>query len=323
MRIFSLGVAALCAIAATTAHAGHTGSALRDIIGLTVVDTATNVAVTADFHSPNGNGSQLFIASSTTTGTNRTVFSGQPDDNNIGQTTIVATAVGGAIVPEGNNDPFPPFEPEVAYSGTGTAPADNAFGTATDQESTRSDSTYSGSIVNLTNDGILGGVIATGANATTLSDFNVLNANLSGSADSSVRNASIFDFVAATNITARIDYTDNVELSLVDYAPAGPSYSTYAETAFSITITESGPGGSVVLSYTNDYDIVGGDAAVSVTSSSESTGTFDLVAGRAYTLTINQSSDAGFGVVPEPASLAIFGLLGAGAVVSRRRRKNG
>jgi len=321
MRIFSLAVAAICAIAATTAHAGHTGSALRDIVGLTVIDTATNSAVTADFDSDQNLGSQLFVSSSTTTGTNKTVFSGQPDDSNLGSTTILATTNGGAIVPEGGA--FPPFEPEVAYSGTGTAPADNAFGTATDQESTRSDSTYSGSFVDLSNDGVLGGVITTGANATTLSDFNVLNANLEGSADSSVRNASIFDFIAGTNITARIDYIDNVALSLVDYAPAGPAYTTFAETAFSITITESGPGGSVVLSYTNDYSIVGGDAAINVTSSAVSTGTFDLVAGRAYTLTINQSSDAGFGVVPEPTSLAIFGLMGAGAMVSRRRRKNG
>lgn len=321
MRIFSLGVAALCAIAASTAHAGHTGSALRDIVGLTVIDTSSGNAVTADFDTDQNLGSQLFVSSSTTTGTNKTVFSGQPDDTNIGSTTILATVNGGAIVPEGGA--FPPFEPEVAYSGTGTAPADNAFGTATDQESTRSDSTYSGSIVDLSNDGILGGVIATGANATTLSDFNVLNANLEGSADSSVRNASIFDFIATSSITARIDYTDNVALSLVDYAPAGPAYSTFAETAFSITITESGPGGSVVLAYTNDYAIVGGDAAVNIASSAESTGTFDLVAGRAYTLTINQSSDAGFGVVPEPTSLAIFGLMGVGAVASRRRRKNG
>jgi hypothetical protein len=217
----------------------------------------------------------------------------------------------------------PPGEPLVAYSGSGVAPAENDFAAAVSPQAVRADSTYSGSFVDLSADVTPAvAAIAVGASATTLADFDVNVGMLTGSAGAAVRNTSQFDFVANQTVTARIDFTELIALSLADYPPPGPAYATRAATAFTITLTQVGAGGGNILTYLSDHVITGPNATFNSGPTAVSTGTFTLQAGNFYTLDVSQSSTVSVTPVPEPTSMAIFGLMGVGAVVARRRRKN-
>lgn len=321
MRFLSLAAGVLCAVAATTAQAGHLGSAFIDVSGLTVIDTSSNLAVTADFNTPGSGTAQINARSSSTDGRNETSLTGFPTVINTGSTTILnlnpALGPGGTII-------APAPEPLSAYSGSGAAPAENAFGVLTSLESVRSDSTYSGSFANLASDAnpIVAG-IATGANATTIADFNVVTAQLVGKGGAFVSNTSSLDFVATADITARIDWTETVILTLSDFAPPGPAYATTALVTFSISVTEAGSGAQVAT-VSRSFGITGPNAAFAPGAVNLSTANFGLLSGNRYTLDVQQAAIVTLNPVPEPTSMAIFGLMGVGAVVGgrRRRRKN-
>ncbi len=211
-----------------------------------------------------------------------------------------------------------PFDAGAAVSG-------NLLG-----DYTRSDSSFGGSWVDFSTDPYLNSVV-TGASANTTADFSVGTAGLLGSAATSVTNNSSLKFSVSQDVTARLDWTGVVDLLLSD-SGTPPNFLTKATTSFSLAITQTSNGqgvalGNVTADLNRSIQLPPGTSPKSSNNGPNpvayQTNVFTLVAGASYTLSINQTSSIEISQVPEPASCAVFGLLGVGAlVVARRNRKS-
>jgi len=315
MRIFSLAVAAICAVAATTAHAGIQGSALQTVSGLTIRNVDANRTLTATAEFQGGPPADVRVASATTVATNSAQLSGY---------TSVEEG-GGAIVSD--TDAFNPGgvtlqvqDADIAYLGdlaTADEPVNDAFADLVDSNGIQSDSSFGGAPVDFQDTPLAG--LTSPASATTFANFNIFDPNLAGTAGGDVNNTTETKLVALSTVEIEISFNHLVELSLQDYAP-DDQYRGYATTSLTITLTNSSGFNGVnevftVSSFDSPDNVFSLNTPVVLDP-------VTLVAGTTYTLTISQRSEVGFGVVPEPTSMAIFGLMGAGAVVSRRRRRN-
>ncbi|MCA9138947.1 MAG: PEP-CTERM sorting domain-containing protein [Planctomycetales bacterium] len=312
--------AMLSVVLATTAQAGITGSAFVDVKGLKIVKVSGGATVTADFISfPGISVSEIRGISTTTSGVNETSLSGFVDGGESASITIVGTPVGGFILPIGT-------DPPVAYSGSGVAPADNAFLVPTTPQSVRADSTFSGSFADLSGDlNPAVAAIPAGAAATTLADFAVTVPSLVGKGGAAVRNTTSYDFVAATDLTTKIVWEELIDLNLLDTGGVSPVYSSFASTGFTITLTEITPTGTAIVTYENFESITqtgpGSETFSSGGFVAKESVVFDLKAGGKYTLDVSQTSFVQFSPVPEPSSLLAFMGVGAIGLVRRRRRQ--
>jgi uncharacterized protein YrrD len=320
MRIFSLAAAAICAIAATTAHAGVSGSALTTIENLTITNLDSGNALTAS--TLIGGVADINVSAATTTAINAATLSGGfGSQTQNGQTTVVANT----IVTQESSTTVGSGDANVAFVGDAAAPANVELGAdnfvaLAGANGVRGDSSYAGSPVSFVDSNLT--VLGSSAAASTYADFNVDQANLVGSASGDVDNTSSINFSTASAINIQISFDHIVELALTDYAPAGPSYSAFASSAFTISITEAGSSTvPPVVFFTETHRIDAPPFGSTLSHNESQTLTAQLAANTNYTLAIVQRSDVGFGVVPEPTSMAIFGFMGAGAVVSRRRRR--
>lgn len=318
MRISSYVMGALLSVVlCVSAQAGVSGSAFVDVRDLRIVDAGSGTTLTADF-TTGSTASVIRGLSTTTSGINETALSGFADDLKSGSLTIVGTPLGGIIVPVGP-------EPPLAYSGTGPAPGDNAFGAVLAPQAVRADSTFGGSFADLSNDlnpAVAG--ISAGAAATTLADFAATAPNLVGTGGAAVRNTTSFDFIATANISSKIVWEELIELSLVDTGGISPAYGSFASTGFTITLTEITPLGTDVVSYENFVSISnvgpGSDSYSSGGFVGKESVVFDLKKDGKYTLDVTQTSFVQFSPVPEPTSILAFAGIGALGLVRRRRR---
>jgi hypothetical protein len=324
MRIFSFVAAAICAVAATTAHAGVSGSALQTISGLKITKYTDNTytSLVGDLTATTqANAADVAITTSVSSAVNSASLTGgfvPASANETGSTTVVANSIilqqNGAVSTSGDAN--------VAFVGDAAAPANvadgaNNFVALAGANGVRGDSSYAGSPVDLSADSALGG-IGTPATASTYADFNVDQQGLVGAAKGDVNNTTTFSFTTASQLFIQIDFNHVVELALTDYAPAGPAYSAFALTGYTISLTT---GGSPVLEFREDFRIDAPPFGGTLSHNEDQTLQTTLAANTNYTLTIDTISEVGFGVVPEPTSMAIFGFMGAGAAVSRRRRR--
>lgn len=316
MRIFSFAAAAMCAVMATTAQAGIKGSALQTISNLTItnVDASRTLTATATI---GGTAADIRVGTSQTSATNKASLTTYGVTEEIGSTTIVDIGGGPIIGTNGNGDGVnggAPGDALVAFEGdAGVTPLNNDFSTPlSGANGVRGDSAYGGAPVDFV-DGSLSAITSPAA-ATTFADFNITTANLTGSASGDVNNTTTISFVANSSVNIEISFDHIVQLSLEDYAP-DDQYWGYASAFFEITLTNA----SNADLFEETYMISTFDSTVN--HSASQTLAASLVNGTNYTLVIAQRSEVGFGVVPEPTSMAIFGFMGAGAAVSRRRRR--
>lgn len=316
MRIFSLAVAAICAVAATTAHAGIKGSALQTISGLTItnLDESRTLTATAEIGST---AADIRVGTTQTSATNKASLSTYGVSEEIGSTTIVDIGAGPVIGTNGDGEGEnggTAGDAMVAFQGdVGVTPLNNDFGTPlSGANGIRGDSAYGGAPVNFTDASLAG--VPSPATATTFADFNITTANLAGSASGDVNNTTTISFIANATVDIRISFNHVVELALEDYAPSD-QYNGYASAFFEITLTNA----TNADLFEETFMVSTFDSTFSRNENVELE--TQLVNGTNYTLVIAQRSEVGFGVVPEPTSMAIFGFIGAGAAVSRRRRR--
>jgi len=315
MRIFSLAVAAICAVAATTAHAGIKGSALQTISGLSITNLNELRQLTATAEN-GGTGADIRIGTTQTNATNKASLSTYGVSEELGNTTIIDIGSPTVITNgdgEGQNGGAA-GDAMVAFQGdAGVTPLNNDFGTPlSGANGVRGDSAYGGTPVNFIDASLAG--VPSPASATTFADFNITTANLTGSASGDVNNTTTISFVALSSVDIRISFNHVVELALEDYAPSD-QYNGYASAFFEITLTNA----TNADLFSETFMVSTFDSTFSRNENVDLDAT--LVNGTNYTLVIAQRSEVGFGVVPEPTSMAIFGFIGAGAAVSRRRRR--
>ncbi|MCD0458901.1 PEP-CTERM sorting domain-containing protein [Roseiconus lacunae] len=294
---------AVLATFASTASAGVMGHSILSLSNIRVINTSDNSVLTASFL---GDASaDIQATTSTTSATNRASLSTAVPSSVT--TTGTAFVAGGGII-------IPPVQAADAVAGSLAG------------DYLRSQSMYGGSFVDITDPGPYA-LIPTPAAATTQADFNVDNLGALGGASSNVTNTSSFNFIATSDITARLEFDAMVDMLLTDaFAPV--NFYSSARTSFSVTLSESGAtvpgfGGAEAESDLNQFISIppsGSPATVLISDSYQSID-FDLTAGSFYTLTINQTASVTVGVVPEPSSFAAFGVLGLVTTVVRRRKR--
>jgi len=320
-----LAITAFVMSSSSVCSAGVVGSSLLDLENIIINKVTAGGAIIAPVTGrfTGGGGTDIRILNSATSAVNSAELSGF---GSMTTETEVSVSSGFGINVAG------PMNPAFAYSGSGVGSA--VFTPAPDFASlspdyTRSDSIFGNSFVDLAGDNFPFNSLALGGFAATYADFAVDTAGLQGGAISNVTNTSIVNFTATSNFKARIDFDALVALALSDTGIPN-DFLTRATSSFSLTLsgTGIGPGfglGDAQGALNQSIFLAGGPGVASYfTSGSFSSGIFDVVAGGTYTLTINQTSSVSIGQVPEPGSLAVFGVLGTvGLIVARKRRLNG
>lgn len=158
---------------------------------------------------------------------------------------------------------------------------------------------------------IIGGSLAT----STLAELNALGAD-SGLANGNVGGTSIFQVNVSQAGSYRLAFDGNLAMQT--------SGDGFATNSFRVQVNQSQTGGSVSIDYADAAlnRSVNGANSVNVSSSFFSP-SVTLEAGPIATFTITQNSTAGATVIPEPSSIAIFGLMSLGSLAAWRRRRMG
>lgn len=156
---------------------------------------------------------------------------------------------------------------------------------------------------------IIGGSVSTA----TLAELNDL-AGVSGLANGNVGGVSIFQVNVNETGQYRLAFTGNLAMATDGIGEASNS--------FRIQVNQSQVGGTVSIDYapTELNGSISGTNTVSVSQNFFSPAV-TLAAGPIATFTLTQNSTASAAVVPEPTSIAIFGLMSAGSLAMFRRRR--
>ena len=214
----------------------------------------------------------------------------------------------------------------LSTTGVGFGPASQFLGDMTpgSEDFIRTEMGFGGSFIDI--DGLVGGSLTSPANGRTFADFNVNTPGMSGDADVTIANTSIARFLVAEDSVARIAFKATLDMSLFDDGnPFG--FLTSASSGLTLSLTGVGPGygiaaGNPLTAFTRTITVgPNQSASVSEFLDFESDDIF-LAAGQTYTLTLSQSVGVAVSQIPEPSSLAIFGVMGiAGLAVGRRKLK--
>ncbi|MCY2973053.1 MAG: PEP-CTERM sorting domain-containing protein [Planctomycetota bacterium] len=167
-------------------------------------------------------------------------------------------------------------------------------------------------------------ISAGGIASSTLAEVNALPP-LSGTAFGNINNTSIFEVRVSQGGQYQLAFTANLSMQAVDGG--------YATNSFGVGVSQSQIGGTVSLPTDNaawNASLASLNRSISGSSNwSVSTSFFSPVFTLAswdtgasdVTFNITQASTAGTAVVPEPSSMAIFGLMSAGSILAWRRRR--
>lgn len=155
-------------------------------------------------------------------------------------------------------------------------------------------------------------VIGGSLSSSTLAELNTLGA-LTGAANGNVGGTTQF----------RVDVSQAGEYRLA--FDAGLTMQTTGDgTAYSEFRVQINQGSvSINEANANLNRSISGNATVNVATQSFFTGVANLAAGPFAFFTITQNSTVGASVVPEPSSIAIFGLMSVGSLAALRRRRAG
>jgi hypothetical protein len=162
--------------------------------------------------------------------------------------------------------------------------------------------------------------LISGISSSTLAEVNALPP-LAGSAFGNVGGTSLFEVQVAQGGQYRLAFDANLAMRSED---AG-----YANNSFRVQVNQSSSGGgSVSIDYSDaalNRSITGNNLVnVSTSFFSPVITLEDYETGASTaTFTITQASTAGVSVVPEPSSIAIFGLMSVGSLAALRRRRAG
>ncbi len=158
---------------------------------------------------------------------------------------------------------------------------------------------------------IIGGSLST----STLAELNSLG-TVTGLATGNLSNVSIFTVNIAQFGEYRLAFDANLAMQTT-----GDGFAT---NSFGVSVSQSQTTGNTVSKDDNDASLnrsINGSSTVNVSSSFFSTAV-SLEAGQLATFKITQNTTAGANnVVPEPSSMAIFGLMSAGSFLAWRRRR--
>ncbi len=153
---------------------------------------------------------------------------------------------------------------------------------------------------------VIGGSLST----STLAELNTLGA-LSGAANGNVGGSTTFQVRSLQGGQYRLAFDANLSMRTTGDGTASSEFEV-----------EINPG-NVVFDYTTDGELnrsISGNATVNVTRNFF-TNAATLAVGAISFFTVTQNSTVGTAVVPEPSSMAIFGLMSLGSILAWRRRR--
>lgn len=155
-------------------------------------------------------------------------------------------------------------------------------------------------------------VINGSLSSSTLAELNILGA-LTGAANGNVGGTTVFQVNISQGGQYRLAFDAGLRMQTTGDG--------MADSEFRVQINQG-------LVSINEADAnlnrsISGNAAVNVATQSFFTGVANLTAGPIALFTITQNSTVGASVVPEPSSIAIFGLMSVGSLAAWRRRRAG
>jgi len=153
-------------------------------------------------------------------------------------------------------------------------------------------------------------VIGGSLSSSTLAELNTLGA-LSGAANGNVGGTSVFQVNVSQSGQYRLAFDAGLRMQT--------SADGTADSEFRIQINQGLISINEAAADLNRS--ISGNASVNVGPQSFFTAAASLVGGGIATFTITQNSTVGAAVVPEPSSMAIFGLMSAGSFLAWRRRR--
>ncbi len=157
---------------------------------------------------------------------------------------------------------------------------------------------------------IIGGSLSTA----TLAELNAVGAD-AGLANGNVGGTSIFQVNVAQGGQYRLAFDGSLAMQATGDG--------FADNSFRVQVNQSQSGGAVSIDYADPSlnRSLNGSGTVNVSTSFFSPSVV-LQAGPIATFTITQNSTAGATVIPEPSSIAIFGLMSLGSLAAWRRRRS-
>lgn len=319
MLFRSMAALAVAVLVSSTASAGAIGSSSLSLSGirLVIVDQDDNFVrvVTGGFGNPTLPTSSSFGKDLRVTGSNsqseQTVqLSGFGFDNTLAEVNIS----GSGVITQADGG----FNPAPIMVGDGGGPSGPNY--------VRTDSEFGGAFIDIAGLSGPGSPLAPEAFGNTFADFNVDLAGVTGGGNVYITNTSQASFIPSSQLRARVEFDAELDLFLSD-SGSPPNFLTTAESGLTLALT--GTGGNIAIANSEANDLLtesisvanGGTASLSRTVNFRSE-TFNLLAGVSYTFQLTQSSTVNISQVPEPSSLAIFGVMGvAGLAVGRRKLK--
>jgi hypothetical protein len=216
-------------------------------------------------------------------------------------------------------NPAANVDPALAVQGTYGGGQNNFTFTATNTNFARSDSLLTGNL------------LAGSIQSNQVAEVQATNNHI-GNVQTSSTSTSSVTFSASTNLTLQLNLGGTEALYTKLYAGNKIGQAADAAIAFSVTLRDVTAGANI-LNYaptelnTSLSELVtpSEDGATTPTSFSLASGPFTLVSGHTYQLQITQGVQADATAVPEPGTLALFGvgLAGLGFLSFRRQNKGG